>query len=490
MSDNSKALSLVNELKARGKLPALDSNVGSICNLTEDPTTCVADLTTVILRDCSLTSTLISTSNSAAYAPSEPIKTVSAAITLLGFEKVKSLALGLVLIKQISQSAQGRNLYRLFACSYFSGLFSMALGRKAKLGNPEELLVSGVLTSLPRLLLANGFPERYASMEKRILSEKIPVNQACLQEFGVTYEALTAEVARFWNMPSNIARMLGAPTQRDAQSSLVSGGAQVADMLFGNSAGGEAAMDAVQSRLRAALDMKHFALAEFIEKTCEEDSNVKRFFKLSAKDVEMMVKIVEWGKVDTAQLAATLTYGAATQEMQEREQDPALIVGQYLAELVLNMRKTPDINRMLLTSLEAIYRCVRPETVLVAFINKETQRLEGRFIVGSSTGIHPRDFRLPLSDVQSPINQCLKNLQPITLAVSPELPMPIFKKMNLQIIRLAPILVGDNAVGVFILGRQKLEPFTGQETLWLDAIVTNVSMGFERAKYNLNTIKW
>jgi hypothetical protein len=191
-----------------------------------------------------------------------------------------------------------------------------------------------------------------------------------------------------------------------------------------------------------------------------------------------------------AQLAATLTYGMATQEMQEREQDPALIVGQYLTELVLNMRKTPDINRMLLTSLEAIYRCLRPESVLVAFINKETQRLEGRFVVGSSTVIHPREFRASLVDNQSPINQCLQTHQPVTLSVNPELPLPIFKKMNLQLIRLAPIVAGDNAVGLFILGREKLEPFTGQETLWLDAIVTNVSMGFERATYNLNTIKW
>jgi hypothetical protein len=261
-------------------------------------------------------------------------------------------------------------------------------------------------------------------------------------------------------------------------------------MLFGNVPGGSSVVQAVESRLRTALAIKDFALAEFISQTCDLDSNVKRFFKLNSKDVEMMVKIVEWGKVDTAQLAATLTYGAATQEMQEREQDPALIVGQYLAEMVLNMRRAPDINRMLLTSLEAIYRCVRPDSVLVAFINKDTQRMEGRFVVGSATAIHPREFRVALSDQDSPIIHCLQSQQPITLAINPELPLALFKKMNLQIVRLAPILIGDTAAGLFILGREKLDPFSSQETLWLDAIVTNVSMAFERAKYNLNTFKW
>ena len=485
---SSKAMALVGELKARGKLPALDANVWNICSLTDDPTTCIADLTAVILRDCALTSAVISTSNSAMYAPAEPIKTVSAAIALLGFEKVKSLSMGLVLIKQMSQNAQSRNLYRLFACSYFAGLFAMSLGRKVGYGNPEELLVGGVLSALPRLLLANGFPERYAAMEKRIISEKVSTNQACLEEFGITYDSFAAEVARHWNMPENVSRILGDGGRRDRNSIIVAGGTQIADMMFGNVPGGPSALSSAESHLQSALGIKDFTLSGFVTMSCDEDSNVKRFFKLNAKDIEMMMKIVEWGKVDSAQVAATLTYGAATQEMQEQEQDPTLIIGQYLTDLSLGIRKAPNINHMLLTAMEAIYRCVRPDSVLVGFINKQSQFVEGRFLLGSSITVRPSNFRVAVSDLASPVNRCMQAKEPLTVLVDSELPLPLLKSLKLISIRLVPIVAMGNSVGLFVLGRERIQSYTVQEDMWLEAIVGNVSMGFERAKFNLNSL--
>ena len=489
LPDNSKAMALVGDLKARGKLPALEANVGIICSLTANHTTCIADLTAVILRDCALTSAVISTANSAMYAPANPIKTVSGAITMLGFEKVRMLALGFVLIKQMSQSAQGRNLYRLFTCSYFAGLFAMSLGRKADFENPEELFVSGLLSALPRLLLANGFPERYAAVEKRIVSEKVSTNQACLEEFGFTYDSFTTEVARHWKIPESVSGAMDIRGRCDRYSLLVAGGTQIADMMFGNVPGGPSAFYAAESNLQSVLGIKNFALVGFIIKTCEEDSNVKQFFKLNAKDIDKMVKSVGWGKVDSSQVAATLTYGEATQKMRECEQDPALIVGQYLSDLALCMRKSPDINRMLMTAMEAIYRCVRPNFVLVGFINKQSQLVEGRFLLGSSTTARPTDFRVTVADRKSPVNRCMLTRKPLTVMVEPELPLPFLQALKLKSIRLIPIVAVDNPVGIFILGREKIQSYAMREEMWLEAIVSNVSMGFERAKSSLSSLK-
>ena len=489
LPDNSKAMALVGDLKERGKLPALDGNVGNICSLTADHTTCIADLTAVILRDCALTTAVISTSNSAMYAPANPIKTVSGAITMLGFEKVRMLALGFVLIKQMSQSAQGRNLYRLFTCSYFAGLFAMSLGRKADFENPEELFVSGLLSALPRLLLANGFPERYAAVEKRIVSEKVSTNQACMEEFGITYDSFTTEVARYWNMPENVSNVMDNGDSRTLYSNIVAGGTQIADMMFGNVPGGPSALSAAESNLRTVLGIKDFELDDFVTETCEEDSNVKQFFKINAKDVDRMVKSVGWGKVDSSQVAGTLPYGEATQKMREREQDPALIVGQYLSDLALCMRKSPDINRMLMTAMEAIYRCVRPDFVLVGFINKQSQLVEGRFLLGSSTTARPTDFRVTVADRKSPVNRCMLTRKPLTVMVEPELPLPFLQALKLKSIRLIPIVAVDNPVGIFILGREKIQSYAMREEMWLEAIVSNVSMGFERAKSSLSSLK-
>lgn len=276
---------------------------------------------------------------------------------------------------------------------------------------------------------------------------------------------------------------------RTLYSNLVAGGTQIADMMFGNVPGGPSALSAAESNLQSVLGIKDFELDDFITETCEEDSHVKQFFKINAKDVDRMVKSVGRGKVDSSQVAATLTYGEATQKMREREQDPALIVGQYLSDLALCMRKSLDINRMLMTAMEAIYRCVRPDFVLVGFINKQSQLVEGRFLLGSSTTARPTDFRVSVADRKSPVNRCMLTRKPLTVMVEPELPLPFLQALKLKSIRLIPIVAVDNPVGIFILGREKIQSYAMREEVWLEAIVSNVSMGFERAKSSLSSLK-
>ena len=52
------------------------------------------------MRDAGLTSNILSTINSALYGLKYPVKTVTASVGLLGFEKVRQLALGLTLFQE------------------------------------------------------------------------------------------------------------------------------------------------------------------------------------------------------------------------------------------------------------------------------------------------------------------------------------------------------------------------------------------------------
>ncbi len=481
MSETSNMSGLVSELRGKGHLPALDVNVGTICSLTMDPLTSTADLTAVILRDCALTSSIISTANSALYRPTEPIKTVSTAILVLGFEKIRSLALGLGIVKQISQCAKSRTLYRFFACSYFSGLLAMALGQRTGYGNPEELLVAGVLSALPRLLLANAFPERYAAMETRVMNDRQSVNSACLEVFGVGYDGLTAEIAQFWNMPVNVARCLQGGSATDPAVNLVRQAGSVADMMFGNVPGGAEALSKVEQELKVVLKNHAFQLAEFVDDTCAADQNVVRFFQLNRKDVEMMVKIAEWGKVNPAQVADTLAFGAAAKELEQvSREDPALIMSHYLTELVLSIRRGADINRILLTAMEAIYRCVRPSCVIAAFLDATKSKLEGRFYLGPSTQVQPGDFRADLQDEPSPITRCLRQHIVTRAFVRSEIPLPFLLTLKLDYALFSPIVVNGNAIGLCLLGREGAGAFGEQEELWIEAITGHIALAFER----------
>jgi HD-like signal output (HDOD) protein len=105
MTDNSKTLQLLEEMRSKGNLPAINENVQAITQITRQSHTRAVDLASVIMRDCGLTSNILATANSVLYRPRYPIKTVTYAVTFLGFEKVRTMALGLSIFNQAMKTA-------------------------------------------------------------------------------------------------------------------------------------------------------------------------------------------------------------------------------------------------------------------------------------------------------------------------------------------------------------------------------------------------
>ena len=164
MKNEQRLNKLMEEMRAKGNLPALSETVLEISRIARKQNASSLDLATVIMRDCGLASNLLTTVNSSYYAPRFPIKTIIAAVTYLGFDKVSLLSLGLGLFRHTMASLQHRKMLKLYATSYFSGILAMSLSKAYRHDNPEEIFIAGLLYRLPGLALANTFPDRFQKM--------------------------------------------------------------------------------------------------------------------------------------------------------------------------------------------------------------------------------------------------------------------------------------------------------------------------------------
>ncbi|MBU1160998.1 MAG: HDOD domain-containing protein, partial [Proteobacteria bacterium] len=297
MTDNLKTQELIEEMRSKGNLPAINENVQAITQITNQSHTRAVDLATVIMRDCGLTSNILATANSVMYRPRYPIKTVTYAVTFLGFEKVRSLALGLTMFNQTMKTAKTQQLGQLYASSYFSGAFASSLAAKNKADNPEEIFVAGLLYRLPWLALANTFPKKFKEMEKLISDKNISNNKACKEVFGVEYDEICKALTNIYNLPDKVAKVLrNDDDASDPLIALIRESGHISNMLFSNNLGGENAMGKTEARIKKILGTNEFSISDFIKDTCEQDANVARFFNLEKDDVDMMVKALEWGK--------------------------------------------------------------------------------------------------------------------------------------------------------------------------------------------------
>jgi len=470
----------------KGTLKALDKNVIDVCTVIEDSESSFADISEVIMRDAALSTNLLTTANSALFAGVEPVKTISAAVLRIGFQRIRALAVGLALFKQTGHNARTPDLYRMYAASYFAGTLARELCRRAEHPVPEEAFVSGLLFQVPRLLLANTFPEQYRDLERMMVQEEVPFEEACRRVFGVEYGVIRRAVLQHWKLLDDLNRRSRSREDEhtaNLRETLASEASHLADMLFGNTTGGEAQLRESEERIAAALRLESFSAEELIRAASERDANIQRFFNLSTRDVEMMVKIVQWGRVSAAQIAAGLTLGSAQHELDERGDVPEIAIGNYLTELTLLARRVTDFNHLLLLAQEAIFRCIHPDDAILALVDSGQTILRGRFHAGTGEKTSPSVLTVELNRRDSPIVQCLLGRAAWRgEAAGPRWNIPIIDTLQAKHLMLAPILTHERALGLHFLARRRDPAFSKQEQSWLEAIGANLGFAFENRR--------
>jgi len=472
-----RAWRLIEEMRSKGSLPALDQNVNDICSLASSSDTGTADLAAVIMRDCSLTSNLLSTANSILYRPVNPVKTVSTAVSLLGFEKVRAIAMGLSIFKNATGNGK---LARLHASSYFSGSFAMSLARERKYPNPEEIFVAGLLYRLPQLAIANAYPEQYAELERLVNDNHLSYNQACLKVLKIEYDDLCKGLAKAYNLQGKVADALNNKDSNDPMVQIVHEAETIANMLFKDKRGGKEAIDKANKRIGTLLKDDSFSLADFIVDACEEDQNIKRFFNLEKDDVEMMVKVLEWGKGSPVEVASKLCFTDQLAAPPPAE-DLETLIGRFFTELVMCQMKSSDINQVIMLAQEALFRCIPGSEVFMAFLDVPKKILIGRFYAGSNSTVQARDFRFNLIQETSPLLKCLANRQKGSLDVKscPEALPPVAQRLNLTTALYAPLIAFERVIGLYFIGRANGK-FEEREQAWFEQIVEMVGNSFAK----------
>jgi HD-like signal output (HDOD) protein len=484
MADDLKTQQLIEEMRSKGNLPAINENVQAITQITHQSHTRAVDLATVIMRDCGLTSNILATANSVMYRPRYPIKTVTYAVTFLGFEKVRSLALGLSMFNQTMKTAKTQQLGQLYASSYFSGAFARSLAAKNKTDNPEEIFVAGLLYRLPWLALANTFPQKFKEMENLITEKNISNNKACKKAFGVEYDEICKALTSIYNLPDKVAKVLRNDGGIcDPTIALIRESGHISNMLFSNKLGGKKAMGKTEARIKKILETDKFNISDFIKDTCDQDVNIARFFNLEKDDVDMMVKALEWGKGNPAQIAGNVTFGDALTE-EEKPEDPDVLIGQFLTDLMIACRKNTEINQVLMLAQEALYRCLIGTEIFTAFFNQAKTIMTGRFYAGKDTLLKAEDFKISMENNNSPIVTSINNKKTEVFDLTKgSFQVPLLKnRSHYKFAMISPIVTMDLVVGAYFIARANDISFSEKEIAWFEQIVIYVGQAFENSK--------
>jgi HD-like signal output (HDOD) protein len=271
---------------------ALGSSVARVVQMASSDDQGTHDLAYYVLSDVALTQRILRLANAASYrsASGTSVTTISRAISLLGFDNVKTTALAMLLVDTLSSSLHARSVRLELEAALCASLVGRELARRSPYQGAEEAAIGALFKNLGPMLVASHEHQRYREINALIAAGKHNAAQASQLILGCSYDTLSEAVLAEWQIPEVIARALGplpfgvqkaAASRAEWMRQAASFGLEVAK-LMGRSAHPETAPEAsaLLARYGGALDLDAEQLGQMMETVREGMSNLLQSMKM------------------------------------------------------------------------------------------------------------------------------------------------------------------------------------------------------------------
>ncbi len=163
----------------------------------------IQDLALVVEKDTAILAKILGLANAFGYNPTHlPIKSVAHAIQVIGFERIRTLAVSLLLFEQVCETHSSDERRVVAACAMFSGSFAKAAAERSRYTDEEEAFMCASLRHYGRIVLSTFLVEVYR--DALDLLPQFGEDEAFKSTFGLTSIDLGYELLRLEHLPSAI----------------------------------------------------------------------------------------------------------------------------------------------------------------------------------------------------------------------------------------------------------------------------------------------
>lgn len=418
---------LLRRMRHKSDFPALSDSVARIQRVANSEDDSISDLTHEILKDVALTNKLLRLVNSVHYAHASrgTISTVSRAVSLVGFNAVRNMALSLVLLDHMQDRQHASQMREEFLRAMMAGTVAAELCGAGQAA--EGAFIGAMFQNLGRMLCEFYFPEEARQVRSLVASGRMEGGEesASQQVLGLGFEDLGVGVARVWGLPESLQRCmrkpLGSPTQRPPEQgaermrwAALAANEVASTLLLGDPAQTEAHLSQVGTRYARTLSLsaesiaeatlrarhKLVALAEALDLRVAPDTPAARLLRLPHPAgvqpvAEDALGSHELRASETQPLPAVLESqaGGAVSVAQVNE-----VLAAGIQDITNAMVESFQLNDVLRMILETMFRALGFRRMVFCLREAKTDVLTGRFGLGEGSEAAVRAMKVPLKD--------------------------------------------------------------------------------------------
>lgn len=191
------------------RMPSLSTTVGKVMEICSRVDASPNELNKVISLDPVLTGQVLKLINSAYYSLVNKVTSLTRAITMLGLNTVKNMALSTAIIKTVSGVKKSRSLptSKFWAHSISVGVSAKLLAQASDIPimEREEYFISGLLHDLGKIPFGDEYIEVIDFAER----EQMPLIAAERDLMGIDHQEVGLMIAEKWKLNESISNCIG-----------------------------------------------------------------------------------------------------------------------------------------------------------------------------------------------------------------------------------------------------------------------------------------
>ena len=223
----------------KSKLPSLPAMVVQLIGLGQSASSNVAALTAIVANDPAVTTALIRLANSAAYHRIESAETLAQAVSHLGYERSRMIALSATLLPQLRGIERPGLCYQEFwRRSLIAGAAARAIGQRLRPDDIEPIFLAALLQDVGILALAQLPNAIYRDINCNEYTHEVAIERE-RQVIHEDHGAVGAWLLEQWRFPARFVRavrlsntpgIVPVPMEAGDFSSLITAAGLLADL--------------------------------------------------------------------------------------------------------------------------------------------------------------------------------------------------------------------------------------------------------------------
>ena len=193
---------------ASPRLPTPPTIAIEIIGLAQRPDIAIDDIARTISHDPALAGKVLRTANSSFYARARSVGTVREAVLVLGFNTVRTVALGFTLVDHLRRTDEGFDHVAFWQRSVLTATAARALAPKAEIREGEEAFLAGLLQRIGVLAMNEALGEPYQELVKGCGGSYATLLGLEQERFGVDHAAVGGALAQAWSLPDHLVAAL------------------------------------------------------------------------------------------------------------------------------------------------------------------------------------------------------------------------------------------------------------------------------------------